>query len=299
MYDADEPNTISAADGTEYQTAEDSSPTLSDTVCGNGGKDAGRSPSGGKQDSDICGMAGGLTHGSADEREGGGAAGEGGLTPAAGGGDETSGAPFMTVRYNHRSRALTKDEAVTLAQKGLYYDEKLAPVYAKLDYLAAQYGMTADAFAESLISSSEDKLRAELSERYDDPEAVERMVELSRRERQEKYERLTAVRRASEKAAQNIRRESLERRLAREYRELKNEFPETESFAALPKGVKELAAGGMDLLSAYLRYRHSEEKRIAAYQRNSERARDASAGTAASYESEAPSDRAFIRGLWS
>lgn len=209
-----------------------------------------------------------------------------------------SSAPFMTVRYNHQSRGLSRDEAVTLAQKGLYYEEKLLPVYNKLDYLAAQQGLTPDALADLMLENEEERLRAEFSEHCSDPETVERMVELSRQERRGKYEKLTACRSAAEKAAEEFRRESLERRLAREYCELKAEFPETESFSALPGSVKAAAAGGENLLSAYLKYRRSEEKKISASRRAFEKAQSASAGPASSSETEAPSDRAFIRGVW-
>ena len=286
-------STISAIEITEYQAAEGGTPTPSDTAF--------EEENGGAETAVHGEQAPHFTKTDTKENSDASVTKNGTDSPDIPEDSRSSppSAPFMTVRYNHQSRDLNMEEAVTLAQKGLYFEEKLLPVYNKLDYLASQRGLTADALADLMLENEDERLRAELSEHCSDPETVERMVEINRQNRHEKYEKLTASRGMAARAAEELRRESLERRLAREYCELKAEFPEIESFSALPNSVKAQAAGGTDLVSAYLRYRHSEEKRIAASRKAFEDASSASAGSAVSGETEAPTDRAFIRGIWS
>ena len=89
---------------------------------------------------------------------------------------------------------------------------------------------------------------------------ADRLMELEKSKRQTaaanaEREKTTAAERA--KQAQTDR-------LAAEYLELKAEFPELADFKDIPKAVVETAVKSkMHLLDAYLRYRHTEGKKIA------------------------------------
>ena len=115
-------------------------------------------------------------------------------------------------------------------------------------------------------------------------------------EQKEKYEKVLLDRKSAKDNAEKEKQISLEKRLAGEFAELKTEFPEIADFSALPKEVKAEAANGRDLLSAYLRYTHKENKKTAAAQQAEKEAAKASTGQAATpTESEDSTVSAFMR----
>lgn len=183
-------------------------------------------------------------------------------------------APFMTIRYNHEERHLTQEEAVTLAQKGVAYDD----MYKTISRAAALKGTDVKTFI-GLEKAQDDAYREELIAKYgeDDMETVNSLMELYNQKKE------STIKAAEEAEAQKQREQqtTLESRLADEFITLQKEFPEIEKFDALPKSVINAAAKGQDLLSAYLLYQHSEHKKAEAAKKTAEAAKNASGGSLA------------------
>ena len=74
-------------------------------------------------------------------------------------GDETeteeaeSNEPFLSIRFNHEDRALTREEAITMAQKGMNYDNlnnKYIQLNGEIEKLAQMNGMNVTDYLKSL-----------------------------------------------------------------------------------------------------------------------------------------------------
>ena len=202
-------------------------------------------------------------------------------------------APFMTIQYNHEDRHLTQEEAVTLAQKGVAYDD----IYKTISRAAALKGTDVKTFIKSFEKAQDDAYREELIAKYgeDDMETVDSLMELYNQKKE------STIKAAEEAEAQKQKEQqtTLESRLADEFIRLQQEFPEVEKFEALPKSVVSAAAKGQDLLSAYLLYQHTENKKAEAAKKTAEAAKNASGGSMSSTpETSSSISEAFIRGLY-
>ena len=207
--------------------------------------------------------------------------------------------PFLSVRYNHEKRDMTREQAVEFTQKGLLYD-KISPIYNKLDYLAAQNDMTASEMIQSLLDTAERAQREELVDKFgEDEKMIDEMMEFYRSRTQEKYDKILADRSKAEEQAVQEAREQRETRLSEQFLELQKEFPEIKEFSELPENVKQIAAQGkMELTAAYLLHKHRESKRIAAAEQSAAIQSKASTGTVQSEEiADSASVDAFIRGV--
>ncbi len=209
--------------------------------------------------------------------------------------------PFLPIQYNHESVELSKDEAVKLAQMGMKYQKSVEPLYNKLDYIAALQGTTPEALVDEMISRDETQYRQGLVEKFgEDGDEIEILLQAYRESQKQKYEKVLNDRAEAEKNAATQQKESLESRLANEFAELKAEFPEIADFASVPPAVKEMAAKGMDLMSAYLRYKYSEDKKVTAAKQAAESASKASTGSGASSEKQDDGTvSAMLKGIWS
>lgn len=217
------------------------------------------------------------------------------------GNDGTAEPEFaLDVKYNKEIRTLNRDEAADYAQKGIFYETKgIEPLYNKLDYIAAQRGQTIEEVVDRLFAEDENNHRKELVDKFGEESGViDDLMKIYREGQKQKYDKIVSDRKEAAEKAERDKRESLEARLASEFSELKAEFPELTDFSQLPKEVKADAANGRDLMSSYLRFRHKEEKRIAAAQKTEEAAAKSTTGTASTAEDTADSvDDAFIRGV--
>lgn len=212
----------------------------------------------------------------------------------------------LEVNYNHETRVLSRDDAATYAQIGMKFKDSginidtVKPLYNKLDYIAAQRGCSIPELVDGLLAGDEDNHRKELAETLgaDNP-VIEELMKVYRSEQKEKYEKVLSDRKSAEENAEKEKQISLEKRLAEEFTELKAEFPEIAEFSALPKEVKAEAAKGRDLLSAYLRYTHKENKKAAAAEQAEKAAAKASTGQAATPPAETEDSvvSAFLRGF--
>ena len=211
----------------------------------------------------------------------------------------------LEINYNHETRVLSRDDAAAYAQIGMKFKDSgididtVKPLYNKLDYIAAQRGQTIEEVVDRLFAEDENSHRQELVNKFgEDSGVIDDLMKVYREGQKQKYDKIVSDRKEAAQKAENEKRESLEARLASEFAELKSEFPELAEFSQLPKEVKTDAANGRDLMSAYLRYMHRENKKIAAAKSSEETAAKATTGTAGTAENTADTvDDAFFRGL--
>ena len=202
-------------------------------------------------------------------------------------GDEGAAGPefALDVKYNKEIRTLNREEAVDFAEQGIFYNNTVKPLYNKLDYIAAQRGQTIEEVVDRLFAEDENSHRQELVDKFGEESGViDDLMKVYREGQKQKYDKIVADRKEAAQRAETEKRESLEARLASEFAELKAEFPELAEFSQLPKEVKTDAANGRDLMSAYLRYMHRENKKIAAAKSSEETAAKASTGAGSSTE---------------
>ena len=213
----------------------------------------------------------------------------------------------LEINYNHETRVLSRDDAAAYAQIGMKFKDSgididtVKPLYNKLDYIAAQRGQTIEEVVDRLFAEDENSHRQELVNKFgEDSGVIDDLMKVYREGQKQKYDKIVADRKEAAQKAETEKRESLEARLASEFSELKAEFPELAEFSQLPKEVKIDAANGRDLMSAYLRYTHRENKKIAAAKASEETAAKATTGTAASEASdgETAAEKAFRNALW-
>ncbi len=210
----------------------------------------------------------------------------------------------LDVKYNKQNRTLSRDEAVTFAQKGMFYEEKgIEALYNKLDYLSSQKDISIEELVDGIISKDEADYRAELEAKFgaEDTETIEAMLQIRRNSQQEKYNKMLENRKNAETKQAEEKEQTLNNRLADEFIELKTEFPEIAEFKDLPNEVKsEAAKSGKDLLSCYLRYRYSEEKKIKAAQQTANSNSKSTTGSGGSAEpTEDSAASAVVKGIWS
>ena len=215
-----------------------------------------------------------------------------------GNGSDTAGgqaaepvAPFLEIQYNHEKRGLSREEAVSFAQKGIYYEG----TYNTLERVATLKGQSVEEFLNGIETAQDEAHRQELLAKFgDDSDTVEKMMELYHINKQKTLD--TAKENRKQAAAEA--EQSVNQRIANEFAEMKNgDFPELTEYSALPDEVKQAALKGMSLSHAYLKYMHKENKKIAAAK---ESAAEADKRTTGSMESVVATDglgEAFLAGV--
>lgn len=203
----------------------------------------------------------------------------------------------IPVMFNHGSRELTLDEARTLAQKGLKFDE-LTPTWEKIRFLASTNGKTVPELVDALVESQDRQLYQSLLDECDGNESIaKRLHEAEKAQRQAQYETSLQAESNAEKQDQQV----LAERLAADFLEMQKEFPEMTEFKEIPTAVVDTAVRkGISLMDAYLRYQHQENRKIAATRKTQKEAEKASAGSQAAGTEEAsnPTMDAMMAGVW-
>lgn len=171
---------------------------------------------------------------------------------------------------------------------------------AKIEYLAALKGISKEEYVDGLLSAHEAELRQRLEERYgDDTEAVEEMLEYKKQKNGEIYRSLLSERENERRNNEN----NVHARLAGEYAELLNEFPELagKSFKELPTEVKRAGFSGERLINAYLYHKHNEDKKIkaAAAEKASAEAKSTGSMQSSGHDAYTDADRKYLNALWS
>lgn len=204
-----------------------------------------------------------------------------------------STSPFLEIRYNHESRELTRDEAITLAQKGLHYQS----TYDDLERVATLKGQTVKEFLKGLETAQDEAYRQGLIEKFgEDEDTINKMMELYNINKQKTLDNA----KESQRAAAEQEEQTINERLANEFVEMKNsDFPELTEFKDLPEEVKRAAFEGLSLSHAYLKHMHNENKKIAAEKASQEAAAKKSTGSMASDKEDVnTSTSALLKGLW-
>lgn len=234
-------------------------------------------------------------------------AAEGSENGGEGNGNEESGEDenFLPITFNHESRTLNREDAAKFAQLGLKYQslldggynpDELKDVHSQLDYLAAQKGVSIGDLVSGLLQSEETLYRQGLEERFgDDKDTVEQLMKLHRNEQKEKYNQILSERKSQkEKTVQDANE-----RIAKEFSEVKENFPEYSEYAKLPAEVKAAALKGENLFNALLRFNHQEKLKIDAAAKQQAAAAKASAGSVTNAGEKINSvNDAFLKGLW-
>ncbi len=207
--------------------------------------------------------------------------------------------PFVSVQYNHKTKNLTKDEAVQLIQKGMHTEH----LRSKLEYLANYYGTDINSLVDQLITAPEQAYQTHLEQLYgkDSPD-VKIGMQIYRQKQSDEYKKIMTERERNEKYIKNQKEiNSVNSRLADEYLNLKNEIPNAPEYAKLPNEViVEAANGKRDLLSAYLCYLNREKNKIDAAKKIQEAANNASSKSMKSKgrDNINSQERNFLSGLW-
>lgn len=219
-----------------------------------------------------------------NETEGGTSVNDGGNEPPQ---------PFMTVKHKHEDVNLSQEEATDWIQIGMASKSMLETVRRA----AALKGVDVKTFIESSEKDQDEAYRQELIAKHgeDDMETVDKLMELY----QSKKESTVNAAIEAEKRQKAEEQKTLEGRIADEFIELQKEFPDIKDFESLPKSVKAAASKGENLLFSYLRFQHSEARKVEAAKQAEEAARKASGGSL-STPSEEPSSAmdALMRGLY-
>ena len=219
-----------------------------------------------------------------------------GTTPDAESVEDVQQPITIPIQYNHESRELTLEEAQSLAQKGLKFDE-LSPTLEKIRFLATANGKSMQEMVDALAESQDKQLYQSILTECDGNEAIaQRLFDAEKAKRQSLYE----DNQKQAAAAQEKEKADLAKRLADEFVELHREFPELAEFSAVPKAVLDAAVKGKNLTDAYLRYQRAESKKVSAAKATQEQAAKVSAGSQAEGAGETtnPTIDAMLAGVW-
>lgn len=202
--------------------------------------------------------------------------------------------PFLEVQYNHEKRNLTREEAITFAQKGIHFQK----TYDAIERVATLKGQSVNEFLNGLETAQDEAHRQGLKEKFgDDEDTINQMMELYNINKQKTLDNA----KASQRAAAEQEEQTTHERLAQEFAEMKSgDFPELTEFKDLPDEVKRAAFGGLSLSHAYLKYMHNENKKIAAAKASQEEAAKKSTGSMAGekVDSETEAEKRFLNALW-
>lgn len=188
----------------------------------------------------------------------------------------------LPVQYNHEQRELNREDAVRYAQMGMRYEAQ-QPMMDKLRLMAAARGQSVTDFVNSWSDAEEKVIRdKKLQITNGDEAAAEILVQAEMEARR----KAIADGEQREQAAQEAARQTLQDRLASEFIQLQQEFPDLPDFSAVPKEVMEEAVrDNRHLLDAYLRYERREAKKI---EKNTAAQASAAAASAGSQADQPP-----------
>lgn len=175
--------------------------------------------------------------------------------------EATETEPFMTIRYNKADKALTKEEAITMAQKGMNYDhmkEKYDTLNNRLSELASMNDMEIEQYLESLnsmqINFAVTKEVKALKERF--PNSDEELLkEIAQKRVSERLEKNKAQNQVNE-----TEKETKKNEIKRQVELFEKRYPELDAGKLDPK-VYEMMEEGYTLLEAY--QEHQNQLRVA------------------------------------
>ena len=215
-------------------------------------------------------------------------------------GAEATPAPWtLPVKFRHEHRDLNQEEATAYAQMGMKRETE-QPTWDALSLLAAGRGQTVQEYVESLKRYDENLLlKQKLEITGGNVVEARKLLQLDLDARKT----TCAERVRQEQEAEQQAEQTLADRLAGEYIELQQEFPNIGEFATIPQTVvNDAIRNGRHLLDAYLRYQRQEGKKTEQNRAAQAAAAAASAGSLADAPPEDAADSAAVaaaRGVWS
>ena len=165
--------------------------------------------------------------------------------------DTTKVEPFLDIVYNKETKNLSKEEARTLAQKGMNYDH-LKERYAPIEELARLNGMDVTTFINSLNDTQMHfELEKEMNSlRQQFPDTNEEVLkELAQSRAQGRVATQIAKFHEEQQATVN----AVDEQVHRDLEMFKQEFPDVD-FTELPNEVMDNVRNGLPLVSAYYKY---------------------------------------------
>lgn len=215
---------------------------------------------------------------------------------------DTTPEDFLNIRYNGADKALTKEEAVTLAQKGMNYDK----VYGKLQDLenspiiktfkeqADRAGLSLEDYANRLADfqkeSSIQSIANDFMAKY--PDSTD---EIAKQYAEKAYESQVAKKEAEERHKAEQDEKAQNDKLVQEVQEFTERFPDVD-VNSLPNSVIEDINNGMPLMQAYLLYENHELKTRASNKETEAKNNSSSVGSLKDNNGNAKHD-GFLTGL--
>lgn len=164
--------------------------------------------------------------------------------------------PFLNIRFNHEDKALTREEAVTMAQKGMNYDNlntKYNQLNGEIERLAQMNGMNVTDYLKSLndmqTNFAINKEMQELKQQYPNTDEALLKEIATKRVADKQQNQLTNETKLKEQEAE-ARRNEIERQVNVFQRKYPNVNPQT-----LDQRVYDLMGEGYTMLEAYNEYR--------------------------------------------
>ena len=159
--------------------------------------------------------------------------------------------PFITVKYNHKLENIPLDEAKEIIQKSMHSQDTLK----KLQFLANGKGISLNDYVNDVFEAEELKEIARLEEEFSDDN--EGFIEALNK-RKGKFEEAFL-----EMLKEENEPEDLNRRLADEFFELIDYFPNMSSINDLPEEVlREAAEQNKSLVVTYAIYKAKEQAKL-------------------------------------
>lgn len=195
--------------------------------------------------------------------------------------------PFITVKYNHKQSKISLKDAADMIQKNMYAQSSLE----KLRFMAASQGTTLPDLVNNIFEQNEKNEINRIKELYADNDE-EFLNALNKRREQNEDAFLKMLAKEDEP--------NLNERLADEFIELAEEFPECDNILDLPDEViKEAAESEKSLLYCYLLYKNKEQQKLNAIAKKEEENLLSSAGNLSSSDTggEDPVILAMLKGI--
>ena len=208
----------------------------------------------------------------------------------------------LGIRYNGQDMSLSREQAVTLAQKGMNYDKiheqlealKADPIRSKLEAQANANGLSLEEYVDRLNEFSERSLTQQIAQKFkaenpnvDDNVALQFAQE---RLRNQKAEQERA-------AAQKAQNEELQRneQIIHEVQEFQQRFPDVD-IQKLPTDVVDDLNQGVPLMNAWLLHENRELKTRLTNKTTNERNKANAVGKVSDNNGSTASDP-FLEGL--
>ena len=163
----------------------------------------------------------------------------------------TTEEPLVTVKYNHNLKSYSLKEAAEIIQKNMHFDSSIK----KLEFLAGSKGKKLPELVNEILEEAEAKEISRLQEEFADNE--EGLIK-ALNSRKQNFERAFL-----DMLEKNEEKPSLTERLADEFFELVEYFPEIESIEKIPDDVlKRSAKENKSLVLCYALHLAQEQAKL-------------------------------------